>query len=52
LGHVLGGISGVDLIGSVVLVDVYLKGGTVDELLGALRKGALMVMWDACVKES
>jgi hypothetical protein len=52
LGHVLGGISRVGLICSVVLVDVYLKGGTADELLGALREGALMVMWDACVEGS
>jgi hypothetical protein len=36
----------------MVVVDVYFKGGTTDELLGALRKGALMVMWDACMEGS
>jgi hypothetical protein len=40
------------LIGSVVLVDVYLKGDSTDELLGALRNGALVVVWDPCVEES
>jgi hypothetical protein len=50
--HILDGISRVGLIGSVVLVDMYLKGDTADELLGALGKGTLIVMWDACVEES
>jgi hypothetical protein len=34
----------------MIVVDVYLKGNSTDKALGAL--GTLMVVWDACVKES
>jgi hypothetical protein len=31
---------------------MYFKGDSTDELLGALRNGALVVVWDSCVEES
>jgi hypothetical protein len=36
----------------MVVVDVYFKGGTADELLGALREWALMVVGNSCVEGS
>ena len=53
LGHILGEDSRIDrfLVGSVIVVDVYLKGGTADKLFVA-QEGAQIVVGDACVEGS